>query len=526
VTAATVGPEVAIPTTGVAAARAMGRRSFAAARQMRPPIVTAGLMAAVLAVAFHYGVFGHELSLDVAVRYGLSGRGLQNGDWRALGTSQLLSRDGFMATSIAISLLLMLGAYEAVAGHLRAAVVAVVGAVSGPLLTAAAAGVGSALGNRWAAAALSTLDYGASAITAGAGGALVAVLGYRKLRIFAMVWVIGGLVLHHQLADWEHLFSFTVGYGLGVILGRPRAPRTRGTRSTARRWAMLTGAAAYLTGVAVLAPGLVPAAATMTLSGAQAIAYGLPAGTPISPAHIERISYDSPALGMTRVAYVLLPAGYDASSRHYPVVEMLHGSPGGPLEMLNRLPVAEAQQSGAVQPFIAVAPDGNASGGVETDFADSPSRRMGTAVSTDLRTAIDGRFRTDGKWGVMGLSAGGFGASYLAQAHPASYQAACSLSGFFRAADPAFRGATVTAREQASPTLHAQPGGRPVLVIAGGNDKDGRASALDYDASLRSAGQPHRLVVVDGAGHDWGLWTQQLVPCLTWVLQPPTSTPQ
>ena len=120
------------------------------------------------------------------------------------------------------------------------------------------------------------------------------------------------------------------------------------------------------------------------------------------------------------------------------MVEMLHGSPGGPLEMLNRLPVADSQLSGAVQPFIAVAPDGNGNGATETDFADAGTRKMGTAVSTDLRSTIDRRFRTDGRWGVMGLSAGGFGATYLAQTHPATYQAACSLSGFFRAADPAF----------------------------------------------------------------------------------------
>jgi hypothetical protein len=143
VTTATVDAGAVKPPTGSAAAADLGRRWVATTRRLRPPIVTAGLMAAVVAVAFHYGVFGHELPLDVAVRYGFSGRGLQNGGWRALGTSQLLTRDGFMATSIAVSLLVMLGAYEAVAGHLRAAVVALVGALSGPLLTTAAAGVGS-----------------------------------------------------------------------------------------------------------------------------------------------------------------------------------------------------------------------------------------------------------------------------------------------------------------------------------------------------------------------------------------------
>src|SRR4051794_37271395 len=112
-----------------AALRAVRRRCVHA------PIATTAAIAAVSATAVRYGVFRHELSLDVAFRYGFNGRGIGMGHWSTLATSQLLTRDPFMAVSIALSLALMLGAYEMVAGTWRALVVmAVTAGARAPLL--------------------------------------------------------------------------------------------------------------------------------------------------------------------------------------------------------------------------------------------------------------------------------------------------------------------------------------------------------------------------------------------------------
>ena len=91
-------------------------------------------------------------------------------------------------------------------------------------------GLGSAVGVSFAGKVLSTLDYGASAITAGGGGAFVGLVRRRWLSRAAVIFVLAGLVVHHQMADWEHLVSFPVGYGLGRWLGRPklRVPRAHG----------------------------------------------------------------------------------------------------------------------------------------------------------------------------------------------------------------------------------------------------------------------------------------------------------
>ena len=109
-------------------------------------------MTAVLLTAYRFHTFTHDLPLNVGFQYGYSGRALSMGRWSTLLTSQFLSRDSFMAISIALSLILMLGLYEAIAGSVRALVVAFVTGAVGPVLVAGGLGLGSALGTRSRAA--------------------------------------------------------------------------------------------------------------------------------------------------------------------------------------------------------------------------------------------------------------------------------------------------------------------------------------------------------------------------------------
>src|SRR5262249_12952430 len=151
------------------------------------PVVTALSIGAVGATAIRYHVFTQGLPLIAAFRYGFSGRALLSGDWGRLLSSQLLTRDTFMAVSMMLALAVMLGLDETIAGSARAALVAVAAALAAPAVVAAALGLGSALGSGFAGRTLSTIDYGASAVTAGAGGALIACLGWAGLRRAAVV---------------------------------------------------------------------------------------------------------------------------------------------------------------------------------------------------------------------------------------------------------------------------------------------------------------------------------------------------
>ena len=504
-------------------------------RCVHAPIVTVVAIVAVLATAVHNSVFHHELALDVAFRYGFSGRAIAMGHWATVATSQLLTRDPFMAISIVLSLALMLGVYEMVAGWWRALVVTIVCALAGPLIVAAGLGIGAVLGNGFAGRTLSTLDYGASAVTAGAGGALVAVLAMRRLRWFAIFWVVVGLVAHHQLADWEHLVSFTTGYGLGRLLGAPAVDAARRAAGRARAHALVAAglAGAFVVGLAL--PGLVvpprqqpTLAAEGTTIGRRTLA-ALHHRAPVppvtlSPARIEAIDYPTPSLGGTRLAYVVLPPGYDSSRRHYPVVELLHGRPGSPNDVIAGLDPIGAESLPGVPPFIAVVPDGHGPAVADGDFADTTRQRLGAAVSGDLRAWVDRHYRTAGPWSVGGLSSGGYGAAYLASRAAGGYGAVCSLSGNFVPEGPAFRNQPASVLRADTPLLHARAGGPRVLLVAGASDGPSVRQAADYAAALTRAGELHRVVIVSG-GHTWAVWSGAFPACLRFMLGAPAARP-
>ncbi len=502
------------------------------ARSNHVPVVTVTVIAAVLGTASTYGVFGHELQLDVAFRYAFSGRVLTMGHWSTLLTSQLLTRDVFMAISIALSLALMLGVYEAVAGSLRTLVVTAVSAVAGPLLVAGGLGIGSVLGNDFAGRTLSTLDYGASAITAGAGGALVSVLGMRRLRWFACFWVGFGLLAHHQLADWEHLGSFATGYGVSHLLGAPplvgRVQRAF-TSVTARpfepRWIVIPLLVLATIGGGFLGNTIVPKR-TRTLATRGYVPVRVRHLTAVrmrsalvgaSPAVIRAVTFPSPALGGSHSALMVLPPGYDNSKARYPVVEMLHGRPGSPNDIITGLDPVGLEELPGLPPFIAVVPDGHGPVVFNGEFADTSRQRLGTALSADLRRWVDRHYRTSGRWSVTGLSSGGYGAAYLGSLLPSRYDSVCALSGNFTPEGTAFRSENQASLDAATPLLHVRPDGPRTLLIAGSHDGASVREAEVYARALAGAGQSHELAIVPG-GHSWEMWQREFPPCLRFML--------
>jgi len=487
------------------------------------------LIGLVLATAVQLGVFRHELPLTVAFRYGYSGRGLLAGNWQTVLTSQLLTRDVFMAVSIAVSLLVMVGQYELLAGPRRTLVVVAATMLAGPLVVTAVLALGSGQNLVFASRSLSTLDYGASAITAGGAGALIAVLGNRRLRLGAIVFVLGGLVLHHQLADWQHLVAFPIGYGLGRLQGLPSPhqsidPRQQPAETTGAdrtsigrgRAALVTaGACALVLGVAAARftpPAQVTAAhLSVQVAGATGVS-----ATALGDPTIVDVRYPTPSLGGDRHLLIMLPAGYAAStSRRYPVIEMLHGRPGSAIDLLTAIDVPAMSRS--LPPFIAVVADGHGPAVKDGDFADTSRQHLGTALSDDLRTWVDATYRTDGNWSATGVSAGGYGAAYLGSRRPGQYQAVCSMGGYFRAIDPAFRGETTATRDAASPILHPSRKGPRTLIIAGEHDPQAVRDGTAYQAALTAAGQSSQLRIVKG-DHQWPVWQREMPNCLSFLL--------
>ena len=500
---------------------ATARLAILRARCRNPPLVTVAAIVAVLVTALRFHVFSHELPLDLALRYGFSVRALTQGHWGTVVTSQFLSRDPFMAVSIAASLALMLGGYEMIAGSARASIVMAVTATAGPLIVGGGIGIGSALGSQFASQTMSTLDYGASAITAGGGGALVAVAGGRKLRWFAVLWVIGGLLLHHQLADWEHLASFSVGYGLAVLLGTPATSLTSRLRTVPWKARVPAVAALVLVSVVigvevggtVIQPRATPPL-RLTIRQTRLGQKSQPSrAVAESPAQVIPVEYPAPSLGRTHHALLILPVGYSSGLGRYPVIEMLHGSPGSPTDIVTGLdPLAVPSR-----PFIGIIPDGHGPVVSAVAFADTSRQHLGTAVSDDLRAWIDNHYRTDGHWSVTGLSEGGYGAAYLGSRTPGQYDSVCSMSGNFTPEGTAFTHESLGTREAATPLHHSRPDGPRTLLIAGAGDLPSVREILRYARALHDAGQKYQSVVVPG-GHNWDVWHRAFPRCLKFML--------
>ena len=137
--------------------------------------------------------------------------------------------------------------------------------------------------------------------------------------------------------------------------------------------------------------------------------------------------------GAARPGYVYLPPGYSRAHR-YPVVYLLHGMPGSPSEYLdgtNLAPFADAAiASGTLRPFIAVAPAAGFDRKYNGEWAGPWEREVVDGVipfvDAHLATVATPKGRV-----LAGLSAGGFGAVYIALRHPGLFGAVESWSGYF-----------------------------------------------------------------------------------------------
>jgi enterochelin esterase-like enzyme len=229
----------------------------------------------------------------------------------------------------------------------------------------------------------------------------------------------------------------------------------------------------------------------------------------------------SGVLGADRPLAVYLPPSYRlAPDLRYPVVYLLHGSPGSYRDWLN-LGIAGISDAGvaagSMAEAIIVMPDGNGRFNRPTQWADSHdgADRLESAtielvsqIDHEYRTLADRRHRV-----VAGLSEGGFGAVNLASRHPDLFGAAISLSGYFRAEGVAFGGSPSLMRANSpSSTVRDTPAAQRVrfILVAGESDLQYLRGAEAFAAELDQLRVPHALFRLPG-GHESWVWTNGLV---------------
>jgi S-formylglutathione hydrolase FrmB len=134
-----------------------------------------------------------------------------------------------------------------------------------------------------------------------------------------------------------------------------------------------------------------------------------------------------------RAGYVYLPPGYSEAAR-YPVVYLLHGMPGSPTEYLDGTDLLSfadgAISSGRLRPFIAVMPAAGTQPKYNGEWAGQWEQELVDGVVPDVDAHLATIAAPAGRV-IAGLSAGGFGAVYIALRHPGLFGAVESWSGYF-----------------------------------------------------------------------------------------------
>ncbi|GAB4461442.1 MAG: hypothetical protein OHK0029_26720 [Armatimonadaceae bacterium] len=262
---------------------------------------------------------------------------------------------------------------------------------------------------------------------------------------------------------------------------------------------------------------------------------------------VQTISVQSKALGKDTQVNILLPADYETSGLHYPVLYLLHGASGGYKDWAQASGIAAYTQN---RPLIVVMPDANG------DSFYLNSRGKGPVADyfiKELVPAIDQKYRTiamrEGR-AIAGLSMGGYGAWKLALDNPATFSAAASLSGALGFGNPLPEGENGNRMRRFMSTIYGEDptperlaqdallpkikdlrtgDGRwngPALYFDIGKEDFLLADNRNMEAELMKLRIPYEFSEFNGA-HTWQYWDEHIRDVLQFVqrhVASPTKT--
>lgn len=235
---------------------------------------------------------------------------------------------------------------------------------------------------------------------------------------------------------------------------------------------------------------------------------------------VAKVWYPSPTLGMNRRLTVYTPAGYESSTRSYPVLYLLHGM-GGDENAWTEL--GRASQildnliaQGKAEPMIVVMTNGNvamqAAPGETSDGLVAPTTQLPKTMDGSFEAAFPDvvhfieatyRVRTDkASRAIAGLSMGGFHSLHISKQYPDMFD----YVGLFSAAIMADRGQASPIYQDMEAKLAAQFANAPKLYwIAIGNKDFLYQANVEYRHLLDSKGYGYEYYE-SADGHIWKNW--------------------
>lgn len=242
---------------------------------------------------------------------------------------------------------------------------------------------------------------------------------------------------------------------------------------------------------------------------------------------VRDVSFQSASLGREMKYRVVLPAGYEGSSRRYPVLYLLHGLTGHYEDWESRTHLDDYVSN---LPLIVAMPEGGDSW--YTNSASEPQEKWEDYIIKDFLREIDSKYRTiqtRHARAIAGLSMGGYGAMKFALKFPNSFVFAASFSGAEVVVhDPSYRismgqkyvdqvraifgdGPTQTRTDNDIFELAKKrtPAQVPYLVVTCGTEDGLLANNREFAALLQQQKISYEYHESAGA-HTWQYWDEQL----------------
>ena len=232
-----------------------------------------------------------------------------------------------------------------------------------------------------------------------------------------------------------------------------------------------------------------------------------------------------------RAFMLYLPPSYNldqARTKRYPVLYLLHGSPGAAQDWLV---AGQANTSadtliamGRIPELILVMPDGNGLPGMTSEWADSfnHAQHIETSVSQELVSYVDQHYRTlaDAQHrAIGGLSMGGFGAMNIAIHHPDVFHCVMSFGGNYQAEGTVW-GNNAAYKQANSPliTIHQNKKAQKLHIYLGAASQDQPYynDTRQFAHTLDALHITYAFDVLPGH-HAWHVWQTQLYHALLWL---------
>jgi S-formylglutathione hydrolase FrmB len=292
----------------------------------------------------------------------------------------------------------------------------------------------------------------------------------------------------------------------------------------------------YVPRVADLVSGSWPRVPAAYLAGVGLQDWSGEDGHHLSRGGVVSVPVDGRLIGSGRShALVYLPPQYFTEpSRRFPVLYLLHGSPGVPADWLRggRLVEVASAVAAAGDPVIVVMPRVSLWWLDDSECVDGVHERSEHYLTSDVVASIDGRLRTipDRRHrAIAGMSAGGYCALNVGLRHRDEFSLIVDMSGLDRPTHgggvAALFGRGRTAMLQARAETPADYVGRlspepstSVWLDCGSADGAPLTDTREMFALLRSRGIPVQLHLRPGA-HTFHVWVPALRAALPWVAE-------